>query len=120
MGAIMCMGVGTANRHPRRPPSPRNAFLHHGDPVAAATEGRLQPRFPALSSMTALAMIIGMIPMAPRPRRWRRTKCPHFGRAVIGGLLFATVATLIFVPAVFQSLAFENATPGAPRFSGRK
>ncbi len=51
--------------------------------------------------MTALAMIIGMLPMALGLRRGRRAECPA-RRAVIGGLMVATLATLFFVPAVFS------------------
>ena len=64
--------------------------------------------------MTALAMIIGMIPMALGLGDGGEQNAP-LGRAVIGGLLFATVATLIFVPAVF-SLLHSKRDPGAPGF----
>jgi multidrug efflux pump subunit AcrB len=57
--------------------------------------------------MTALAMIIGMIPMALGLGEGGEQNAP-LGRAVIGGLLFATVATLIFVPSVFSLLHSKN------------
>jgi multidrug efflux pump subunit AcrB len=88
MGAIMCMGVGTANSI-LVVSFAKELLLRHGDPVRAAIEAGFTRFRPVL--MTALAMIIGMIPMP-------------LGRAVIGGLLCATVATLIFVPAVFSLL----------------
>src|SRR6266404_6218680 len=100
MGAIMCMGVGTANSI-LVVSFAKERLLHHGDPVAAATEAGFTRFRPVL--MTALAMIIGMIPMALGLGDGGEQNAP-LGRAVIGGLLFATVATLIFVPAVFSLL----------------
>jgi CzcA family heavy metal efflux pump len=100
MGAIMCMGVATANSilvvtfaKERR--------LHHGDAVQAAIEAGFTRFRPVL--MTALAMIIGMIPMALGLGDGGEENAP-LGRAVIGGLLCATIATLIFVPTVFAIL----------------
>jgi CzcA family heavy metal efflux pump len=100
MGAIMCMGVATANSilvvtfaKERR--------LHHGDAVQAAIEAGFTRFRPVL--MTALAMIIGMVPMALGLGDGGEENAP-LGRAVIGGLLCATIATLIFVPAVFAIL----------------
>jgi multidrug efflux pump subunit AcrB len=72
-----------------------------GDPLQAATEAGFTRFRPVL--MTALAMIIGMIPMAIGAGDGGEQNAP-LGRAVIGGLLCATVATLIFVPAVFALL----------------
>jgi len=100
MGAIMCMGVGTANSI-LVVSFAKERFLHHGDPVEAAIEAGFTRFRPVL--MTALAMIIGMIPMALGLGEGGEQNAP-LGRAVIGGLLCATVATLIFVPAVFSLL----------------
>jgi multidrug efflux pump subunit AcrB len=73
----------------------------HGDPIQAAIEAGFTRFRPVL--MTALAMIIGMIPMALGLGEGGEQNAP-LGRAVIGGLLCATVATLVFVPAVFSFL----------------
>jgi multidrug efflux pump subunit AcrB len=100
MGAIMCMGVGTANSI-LVVSFAKELLLHHGDPVRAAIEAGFTRFRPVL--MTALAMIIGMIPMALGLGEGGEQNAP-LGRAVIGGLLCATVATLIFVPAVFSLL----------------
>src|SRR6266436_1992363 len=100
MGAIMCMGVATANSI-LMVSFARERLLRHGDPVRAAIEAGVTRFRPVL--MTALAMIIGMIPMALGLGEGGEQNAP-LGRAVIGGLLFATVATLIFVPAVFSLL----------------
>jgi multidrug efflux pump subunit AcrB len=108
-GAIMCMGVATANsilvisfaREQLR--EGRNAL----DSALAAGATRLRPVM-----MTALAMIIGMAPMAIE-----QGQNAPLGRAVIGGLLFATLATLFFVPAVFglvHGREQRRATPGLP------
>jgi multidrug efflux pump subunit AcrB len=72
-----------------------------GDPVAAAIEAGFVRFRPVL--MTALAMIIGMLPMALGLGEGGEQNAP-LGRAVVGGLIFATVATLIFVPVVFSIL----------------
>ena len=111
MGAIMCMGVATANSI-LVVSFAKERLLHHGDPVAAATEAGFTRFRPVL--MTALAMIIGMIPMALGLGDGGEQNAP-LGRAVIGGLLFATVATLIFVPAVFSFLHSKR-DPGAAGF----
>jgi len=71
----------------------------HGDAVAAAIEAGFVRLRPVL--MTALAMIIGMFPMALGFGEGGEQNAP-LGRAVIGGLCFATIATLIFVPVVFS------------------
>ena len=98
MGAIMCMGVATANSI--LVVSFAKERLHeHGDALKAAIEAGVTRFRPVL--MTALAMIIGMIPMALGLGEGGEQNAP-LGRAVIGGLLCATVATLIFVPAVFS------------------
>jgi multidrug efflux pump subunit AcrB len=100
MGAIMCMGVGTANSI-LVVSFAKERLLHHGDPIEAAIEAGFTRFRPVL--MTALAMIIGMIPMSLGLGDGGEQNAP-LGRAVIGGLLFATVATLIFVPSVFAFL----------------
>jgi multidrug efflux pump subunit AcrB len=100
MGAVMCMGVGTANSI-LVVSFAKERLLHHGDPIEAAIEAGVTRFRPVL--MTALAMIIGMIPMALGLGEGGEQNAP-LGRAVIGGLLCATVATLIFVPAVFSLL----------------
>ncbi len=93
-GAIMCMGVATANSI-LVIAFAREQLAEGKDALTAALAAgaaRLRP-----VTMTALAMIIGMAPMAIEPGQ----NAP-LGRAVIGGLLFATIATLIFVPVVFS------------------
>jgi multidrug efflux pump subunit AcrB len=96
-GAIMCMGVATANSV-LVIAFARERLAALGDPVAAALEAGSTRFRPVL--MTALAMIIGMVPMALGLGDGGEQNAP-LGRAVIGGLLFATVSTLIFVPVVF-------------------
>jgi multidrug efflux pump subunit AcrB len=97
-GAIMCMGVATANSV-LVISFARERLEELGDPVAAALEAGFVRFRPVL--MTALAMIIGMAPMALGLGQGGEQNAP-LGRAVIGGLAFATVATLIFVPVVFS------------------
>src|ERR1700678_2910684 len=96
-GAVMCMGVATANSILMV--SFAREQLDEGVPAvkAAVAAGYTRVR-PVL--MTALAMIIGMVPMALGFGEGGEQNAP-LGRAVIGGLLFATVATLFFVPSVF-------------------
>ena len=100
MGAIMCMGVGTANSI-LVVSFARERLAAHGDAREAAIEAGFTRFRPVL--MTALAMIIGMIPMALAMGEGGEQNAP-LGRAVIGGLVCATIATLIFVPAVFSLL----------------
>jgi multidrug efflux pump subunit AcrB len=100
MGAIMCMGVATANSI-LVVTFAREQLASHGDAIKAALEAGYTRFRPVL--MTALAMIVGMIPMALGLGDGGEQNAP-LGRAVIGGLLLATVATLIFVPAVFSLL----------------
>jgi CzcA family heavy metal efflux pump len=100
MGAIMCMGVATANSI-LVVTFARERLRHHENAVQAAIEAGATRFRPVL--MTALAMIIGMVPMALGLGEGGEQNAP-LGRAVIGGLLCATVATLIFVPAVFSLL----------------
>jgi len=98
IGAIMCMGVATANAI-LVVSFARERLEELGDSVKAALEAG-QVRFrPVL--MTALAMIIGMMPMALGLGDGGEQNAP-LGRAVIGGLLVATFATLLFVPVVFS------------------
>ena len=96
-GAVMCMGVATANSILMV--SFAREQMEEGIPAvqAAVAAGYTRVR-PVL--MTALAMIIGMVPMALGFGEGGEQNAP-LGRAVIGGLLFATVATLFFVPSVF-------------------
>ena len=93
-GAIMCMGVATANSI-LVVSFARERLAEHGDAVRAALEAGFTRFRPVC--MTALAMIIGMLPMA-----LTHEQNSPLGRAVIGGLLFATGATLLFVPVVFS------------------
>jgi len=96
-GAVMCMGVATANSilmvsfSRDRMREGANAY----DAALEAGHTRIRPVL-----MTALAMIIGMVPMALGLGEGGEQNAP-LGRAVIGGLLFATIATLFFVPVVF-------------------
>jgi CzcA family heavy metal efflux pump len=96
-GAIMCMGVATANSV-LVISFAREAMDQGADPMHAAMQAGVQRFRPVL--MTALAMIIGMVPMALGLGEGGEQNAP-LGRAVIGGLVFATVATLFFVPTVF-------------------
>ena len=99
-GAIMCMGVATANSV-LVISFARERLAQSGDPAAAALEAGFVRFRPVL--MTALAMIIGMSPMALGLGEGGEQNAP-LGRAVVGGLLCATVATLMFVPVVFSIL----------------
>jgi multidrug efflux pump subunit AcrB len=100
MGAIMCMGVATANSI-LVVSFAREQMAEGKDPITAALEAGFTRFRPVL--MTALAMIIGMIPMALGLGDGGEQNAP-LGRAVIGGLLFATVSTLLFVPTFFSLL----------------
>jgi multidrug efflux pump subunit AcrB len=97
-GAIMCMGVATANSV-LVISFARERLAELGDATAAALDAGFVRFRPVL--MTALAMIIGMTPMALGMGEGGEQNAP-LGRAVIGGLIFATIATLIFVPVVFS------------------
>jgi multidrug efflux pump subunit AcrB len=107
MGAIMCLGVATANSV--LVVTFARTHLQEGmDSVKAAWDagtGRLRPVI-----MTATAMIIGMLPMALGLGEGGEQNAP-LGRAVIGGLMLATVATLLFVPVVFSLLHRQAAGP---------
>ena len=108
MGSIMCMGVATANSI-LVISFAKDRLADTGDALRAAVEAGATRFRPV--AMTALAMIIGMIPMALGLGDGGEQNAP-LGRAVIGGLLFATVATLVFVPTVF---ALFHGRRGAPR-----
>jgi len=117
-GAVMCMGVATSN-----------SIL-----LVSFSRDRMRAGIPALQAaleagytrirpvlMTALAMIIGMFPMALGLGDGGEQNAP-LGRAVIGGLLFATVSTLLFVPTLFSVLhgrrvaqPVEGNTPNSAR-----
>jgi multidrug efflux pump subunit AcrB len=100
MGTIMCMGVATANSI--LVVSFAKEQMNEGkDPITAALQAGFTRFRPVL--MTALAMIIGMVPMAMGLGDGGEQNAP-LGRAVIGGLLFATVSTLFFVPIFFSLL----------------
>jgi multidrug efflux pump subunit AcrB len=97
-GAIMCMGVATANSV-LVVSFAREKLTEFGDATQAALEAGFVRLRPVL--MTALAMVIGMLPMALGLGEGGEQNAP-LGRAVIGGLMFATVSTLFFVPVVFS------------------
>ncbi len=99
-GSIMCMGVATANSI-LVVSFAKEQMTEGKDAVAAALQAGFTRFRPVL--MTALAMIIGMVPMAIGLGEGGEQNAP-LGRAVIGGLLFATVATLFFVPVFFSLL----------------
>ena len=99
-GAIMCMGVATANSI-LVVSFARDRMQAGATAVQAALEAGFTRFRPVL--MTALAMIIGMMPMALGLGEGGEQNAP-LGRAVIGGLVFATVATLVFVPTVFAAI----------------
>jgi multidrug efflux pump subunit AcrB len=96
-GSVMCMGVATANSI-LMVSFARDRMDAGIGAVQAAQEAGFTRIRPVL--MTALAMIIGMVPMAIGLGEGGEQNAP-LGRAVIGGLLFATLATLFFVPSVF-------------------
>jgi multidrug efflux pump subunit AcrB len=108
MGSIMCMGVATANSI-LVVSFAKERLAEHSDATQAAIEAGFTRFRPVV--MTALAMIIGMIPMALGLGEGGEQNAP-LGRAVIGGLICATVATLVFVPSVFSFLhrrrAYDN------------
>ncbi len=112
MGAIMCVGVATANSI-LVVTFAREQLEEHGDAFQAALEaGRTRLR-PVM--MTALAMIIGMVPMSLGLGEGGEQNAP-LGRAVIGGLLVSTVATLFFVPVIFSVLrGRQSRKNSAPR-----
>jgi len=99
-GAIMCIGIATANSI-LVVSAAREQLLEHGEPLRAALEAGYTRFRPVL--MTALAMVIGMVPMALGLGEGGEQNAP-LGRAVIGGLLIGTGATLFFVPVVFSMI----------------
>src|SRR6202008_4850882 len=107
-GALMCMGIATANSV-LLVSFAREKLQEGYDATAAALEAGFTRIRPVL--MTALAMVVGMVPMALALGDGGEQNAP-LGRAVIGGLLVATFATLFFVPTVFSLLRSRSA--GAP------
>jgi multidrug efflux pump subunit AcrB len=97
-GAIMCMGVATANSV-LVISFAREKLTEFGNATQAALEAGFVRLRPVM--MTALAMVIGMLPMALGLGEGGEQNAP-LGRAVIGGLIFATISTLFFVPVVFS------------------
>jgi multidrug efflux pump subunit AcrB len=112
-GAIMCMGVATANSV-LVVSFAREKLDELGDAAAAALDAGFVRLRPVL--MTALAMIIGMAPMALGLGEGGEQNAP-LGRAVTGGLIFATIATLFFVPVVFSIIHQRHGEKPAPRVS---
>ena len=112
-GAIMCMGIATANSI-LIVSFAREGMVNGLNAANAALEAGITRLRPVL--MTALAMIIGMVPMALALGEGGEQNAP-LGRAVIGGLTVATVATLFFVPTVFSVLhrgQADDDTSGSP------
>ena len=109
-GAIMCMGVATANSI-----LVVSFAREQMDEGKTACEAALQAGFVRIRPviMTALAMIIGMVPMSLGLGEGGEQNAP-LGRAVIGGLLFATFATLFFVPCVFSMIHGRRVKNRAP------
>jgi multidrug efflux pump subunit AcrB len=99
-GTIMCMGVATSNSI-LVVQFAREQMAEGKEPVSAALQAGFTRFRPVI--MTALAMMIGMLPMSLGLGDGGEQNAP-LGRAVIGGLLFATVSTLLFVPTVFSIL----------------
>jgi multidrug efflux pump subunit AcrB len=109
MGALMCMGIATANSI-LVVSFAKERLAEHGDSIRAAIESGATRFRPVV--MTALAMIIGMIPMGLGLGDGGEQNAP-LGRAVIGGLIAATIATLVFVPAVLSMLHRRASRTGA-------
>jgi multidrug efflux pump subunit AcrB len=109
-GAIMCMGVATANSV-LVISFARERLNKIGDATQAALEAGFVRLRPVL--MTALAMVIGMLPMALGLGEGGEQNAP-LGRAVIGGLIFATVSTLFFVPVVFSIIHRSYGSKSTP------
>jgi multidrug efflux pump subunit AcrB len=108
-GAIMSIGIATANSI-LVVTFAREQLRSGSDAFAAAVQAGVSRFRPVL--MTALAMVIGMVPMALGLGEGGEQNAP-LGRAVIGGLLFATVATLLFVPTVFAVIHSLRSRPSA-------
>jgi multidrug efflux pump subunit AcrB len=109
MGAIMSVGVATANSI-LVVSFAKEVLATGGDPIGAAIEAGYTRFRPVL--MTATAMVIGMIPMALGMGEGGEQNAP-LGRAVIGGLILATISTLFFVPVVFSVLHRKRVTNDA-------
>src|SRR6202030_1610077 len=109
-GAIMCMGVATANSV-LVISFAREKLTEIGDATQAALEAGFVRLRPVL--MTALAMVIGMLPIALGLGEGGEQNAP-LGRAVIGGLVFATVSTLVFVPVMFSIIYRHHSAHPAP------
>ena len=109
-GAIMCMGVATANSI-LVVSFARDRMSQGASALEAALDAGYTRFRPVL--MTALAMMIGMLPMSLGMGEGGEQNAP-LGRAVIGGLLLATIATLLFVPVVFTALHGRQRTPASP------
>jgi multidrug efflux pump subunit AcrB len=105
-GAIMCMGTATANTV-LVVAFARERLDEHGDAMRAAIEAGYARIRPVL--MTALAMIVGMLPMS-----FSNTQNAPLGRAVVGGLIVATATTLLFVPCVFAIVHGGKSSKRAP------
>jgi len=103
MGAIMAVGVAVANAILLVSFADRARREKQGDRHAAAVEGAVSRLRPIL--MTSFAMMAGMMPLA-----LGAGQTAPLGRAVVGGLALATVATLLFLPSVFALLASRKAT----------
>jgi multidrug efflux pump subunit AcrB len=115
MGTLMCIGLTTANSI--LVVSFANQRLQAGDdPLQAAMSAGFTRLRPVL--MTASAMILGMMPMAIGIGEGGEQNAP-LGRAVIGGLLFATLATLIFVPTMYRLLRRQRVPVGSAIVEGR-
>jgi multidrug efflux pump subunit AcrB len=112
-GAIMTMGVATANSI-LMVSFARQRLREGRPPLSAALEAGATRLRPVL--MTALAMIVGMVPMALGLGEGAEQNAP-LGRATIGGLLFATVSTLFFVPVVFATIHSRIARKAVARGS---
>ncbi len=110
-GAIMCMGVATANSV-LVISFAREKLNEIGDATQAALEAGFVRLRPVL--MTALAMVIGMLPMALGFGEGGEQNAP-LGRAVIGGLIFATISTLFFVPVMFSIIHRHYGLKPAPQ-----
>jgi multidrug efflux pump subunit AcrB len=108
IGAIMCLGVATANSI-LIVSFARERMDAGASAMAAALEAGFVRFRPVL--MTALAMMIGMMPMSLGLGEGGEQNAP-LGRAVIGGLMFATFATLLFVPVVFAVIHSRFTQPG--------
>ena len=110
-GAIMCMGVATANSV-LVISFAREKLTELGDATQAALEAGFVRLRPVV--MTAMAMVIGMLPMALGLGEGGEQNAP-LGRAVIGGLIFATISTLFFVPVVFSIIHRNRGATPAPQ-----